>query len=115
MNAALRIVSVVPVHERKLLTLAFIRQWKQLDYLGAELVIVDDGSTDGTSEAIKEQYPDIVVLHADGQAWWAGATNLGITWALQHGADYVLTINDDAANRSTMTDVQPCFFLILRP
>ena len=96
MNSSPRIVVVVPVHERKSLTLDFIQRWKSLAHPGAELVIIDDGSKDGTAAAISEQHPEVVILSTDGNAWWAGATNEGIRWALSHGADYILTINDDA-------------------
>jgi GT2 family glycosyltransferase len=32
---------------------------------------------------------------SDGNLWWTGATNLGIRYALEHHADYVLTLNND--------------------
>jgi GT2 family glycosyltransferase len=60
-------------------------------------VLIDDGSTDGTSDYINERYPDVTILNGDGNLWWTGATNLGVHYALQHCRedDYVLTLNND--------------------
>jgi GT2 family glycosyltransferase len=44
---------------------------------------------------VERLHPDAVVLHGDGDLWWAGATNVGVEYALAHGADYVLTLNSD--------------------
>jgi len=38
----------------------------------------------------------VVVLKGDGNLWWAGATNLGVEYAIKNNYDYVLTINNDA-------------------
>jgi GT2 family glycosyltransferase len=60
-------------------------------------VIIDDGSTDGTAEFIRENYPEVDLLSGDGQLWWTGATNLGVTHTLTvaRETDYVLTLNND--------------------
>ncbi len=63
------------------------------DYLN--IIIVDDGSTDGTAEWINSNYLNIKVLKGDGNLWWSGAMNMGAKFALQRGAQYVLIINND--------------------
>ena len=73
----------------------FMASVKSVEYQNYRLVVVDDGSTDGSSEHLRTNYPEVVLLHGDGNLWWAGATNRGIEWAIQHGYDYVLTYNDD--------------------
>lgn len=59
------------------------------------VVIVDDGSTDGTAAAVAPEFPDAVVLQGGGNLWWTGAINLGVRHALATGADAVLFMNND--------------------
>ncbi len=91
-----KVFVVTATHNRCEKTLRFIEQYRNLSYRNKELVIVDDGSTDGTAEGIEDQFPEIILLRGDGNLWWSGATNRGITFALEHHADYILTINDDS-------------------
>lgn len=92
-----KVVVIVPVHNRRETTLGYLRQMKDIDTggLSLDMVIVDDGSTDGTAQAIHEQYPDVIVLQGDGNLWWTGAVNEGVQYALDKGYDAVLIMNDD--------------------
>lgn len=86
---------VTPIYNRKDNLDRFISSFLNVNYSNYKLVIIDDGSTDGSSEIIKSKYPEVEVLVGNGNLWWAGATNLGIKWALKNNYDYVLTYNDD--------------------
>ena len=59
--------------------------------------MVDHGSTDGTSQCIKDEFPDVILLNGDSDLWWTGATNLGLKWVLgiANVNDMVLTLNND--------------------
>lgn len=87
---------VVPAFNRVEKTLRFLRCFQAVDYPNRRIIIVDDGSTDGTAFAIRVNFPDAIVLGGDGNLWWSGGTNTGVEYALQNGADYILTINDDS-------------------
>ena len=54
----------------------------------ASVILVDDGSADGTSSWVKETYPDFTVIEEDGRKWWSGAVNVGARYAAN-----VLTAN----------------------
>jgi GT2 family glycosyltransferase len=92
-----RIEIVTPVHNRKPLTLRCLRSLSRIDRTGltVHVIIVDDGSTDGTSEEISCLFPDVEIIQGDGNLWYTGGTNRGIEAALKHNPDYILTINDD--------------------
>lgn len=88
---------VTPVHNRRDLTLLCLRSLARAENENLEIhtVIVDDGSTDGTSEAIEAEFPKVEVIRADGNLWFTEGTNVGVRAALKHDLDYVLMINDD--------------------
>jgi GT2 family glycosyltransferase len=95
-NPPPRLTAVVPVRNRRLLTLRFLEQMASQTYRNLRVVVVDSNSTDGTAAAIRAAHPQVTVLTAGDDAYWAGATNRGLRQALAQGSDWLLTINDDA-------------------
>lgn len=92
-----RVEIVTPVHNRRDETLRCLRSIARSDTTGLSLhtIIVDDGSTDGTAEAVSTEFPDTEIITADGDLWYTAGANLGIKAALAHSPDYVLLINND--------------------
>ncbi len=86
-----------PVHNRREITLMCLRSLRRLktENLKIHIVIVDDGSSDGTSESIEKEFPEVELVKADGNLWFTEGTNVGIRAALKQNPDYLLLINDD--------------------
>ena len=85
------------MHNRRDLTVLCLRSLSRIKKENLEVytIIVDDGSTDGTDEAIEREFPDVEVIKADGNLWFTEGTNVGVRAALKHNPDYILMINDD--------------------
>ena len=88
---------IIPVFNNKKVTLKCLEQLYQQTFKEFDIYVIDDGSSDGTSFAIQDKYPQVNILKGDGNLWWAGATNKGLEAILPHAknSDYVLTLNDD--------------------
>lgn len=87
---------LIPVHNRKQITLKCLAMLSQNgDLERCYVVVVDDGSTDGTGQAMREQYPGVKILQGDGNLWWTGAIALGMQYAYKQGAEFFVWLNDD--------------------
>jgi GT2 family glycosyltransferase len=60
-----------------------------------DVVLVDDGSTDGTTAAVREQYPSVILIEGDGTLYWNGGMRLALQRARELNPDYYLLLNDD--------------------
>ncbi len=63
--------------------------------LELDVYLTDDGSTDGTSEAVKQRFPDVTILQGDGNLFWAGGMRNSWNEALKKSYDGFLLLNDD--------------------
>ncbi len=96
-KACPRIYVVLPVHNRIEVTKKFIECLKRQTYRNYHLVLVDDGSTDGTAEYVKRNIKNLTVLKGDGSMWWAGALDAAYRYLVGVSADDddIVWINND--------------------
>ncbi|WP_020485678.1 glycosyltransferase family 2 protein [Methylomonas sp. MK1] len=91
---------LLPVHNRCKITLAFAECLKKQSYKNYRLILIDDGSKDGTAESILKVLSKVTVIRGTGGWWWAGSLQQGGNWLKQNkvsGNDVVLIMNDDTA------------------
>ena len=86
-------------------TLSCIASAKLLDFPCCEILVVDNGSADGSAEAVRTRFTDIPVIETGHNLGYAGGNNVGINWALERGAEYVLLLNNDTVvSQSLLTE-----------
>jgi GT2 family glycosyltransferase len=66
-----------------------------LDYDNRRVLVLDNGSTDGSVERIRKRFPEAEIVTLGDNLGFAKANNLGIQIALGRGADYVWLLNND--------------------
>jgi GT2 family glycosyltransferase len=66
-----------------------------LDYGNYRVIVVDNGSTDGSEELIRRHFPDVTVIQTGGNIGFSRGNNAGIRHALEHGAEFVWVLNND--------------------
>lgn len=93
-----KIYILLPVHNRKEITLKFINSLLKQSYTNYQLLLIDDGSTDGTSIEVKTLIPNTIIIKGYGNWWWAGSLQQGFNWIKNNNInkkEIVLIVNDD--------------------
>ena len=86
---------VIPTHNRKEMLLRLLRSILESSYTKLEIIVIDDASTDGTSNAIKTLFTNedkIRVIRNSKNLYAAGSRNVGIKHAK---GKYIFFIDDD--------------------
>ena len=96
------IAIIIPVHNSLVYTKKCLTRLKALTPQAAseawrfEVVVVDDGSEDGTADWIRKNHPAVHLCFGDGSLWWSGGINKGMKYALHElQAHYILWWNND--------------------
>ncbi len=103
------IAIILPVYNRVGTTLQCLHRLDLIDskkYL-LVVIVIDDGSTDGTEIKVKEKFPKTKVLKGDGNLWWAGGVNKGLEYIKNNiPCNYILILNDDTNfNKNTLDEL----------
>jgi GT2 family glycosyltransferase len=59
------------------------------------VIVADNGSTDGSVEAIRSAFPDVEVVENGANLGFSGGNNAAIRHALERGAEWVVLLNND--------------------
>ena len=84
-------VVIVSYNTRRLLR-DCLRSLRASVGLALEVIVVDNGSSDGSADMVRDEFPEVVLLAQAQNTWYCGGNNIGISRA---AADYVLLLNPD--------------------
>lgn len=83
-------------------TIACVRSCQKLEYDNQQIVVIDNGSPDGSETRIKRAISGITVIQTGGNLGYAGGNNVGFRFAIERESDYVLVLNNDTLVAPTM-------------
>lgn len=95
MTHAPKVVLLILNWNRRDDVLRCVASLARLTYPNCLPLVIDNASVDGTVAALRDAYPGLTIIQNAHNLGYAGGNNVGIRWALEHGADYVLIINND--------------------
>jgi GT2 family glycosyltransferase len=104
---ARRLSIVIPTRDTRELTLRCLESAAPLIAQGAELVVVDDASRDGTAEAVRERFPEARVLVNGEQRRFGASANRGLAEA--RGEILLLLNSDTEVDPATVTAALAAF------
>lgn len=76
-------------------TVACIESCSLLSHANYKILIVDNGSTDGSETILRERFPDTEMIQTGKNLGFAGGNNVGIRHAMEKGARYLWLLNND--------------------
>ena len=76
----------------------------QLTYPNYQIIVVDNGSSDNTSDNIRQQFPHVTLIANEQNLGFAAGCNVGLRHAFAQGADYVLLLNNDTIASANLLD-----------
>ncbi|MFZ0925937.1 MAG: glycosyltransferase family 2 protein [Halobacteriota archaeon] len=95
MNTRPRVVIVILNWNGKEDTAKCLDSLTAITYPNYTILVVDNGSTDGSVEFLSERYSHIQIARNNSNIGFGAGNNIGIELALSMGADYVLLLNND--------------------
>ncbi len=95
-GSALPKVSIVILNWNSVeVTRACLESLRKSDYPAAEVIVVDNGSSDSSPDQIACEFPEVRLIRNATNLGFAGGLNVGLCDALQRGSDYLLALNND--------------------
>lgn len=76
-------------------TIECVKSLQKINYDNYKIIVVDNGSEDDSVSEIKKLFPEVKIIENKKNLGFAGGNNIGIKYAVENKADYVLLINND--------------------
>lgn len=85
-------------------TIECLESLKNITYPNYEILLVDNGSTDGSVDCFRKRHPEIEIIENGENLGFAEGNNVGIRYALKKEADYILLLNNDTVVDSSFLE-----------
>lgn len=85
-------------------TLECLSSLEKLTYSNVRIVVVDNASKNNEAETIERKFPAAAVLKQTENLGFCGGCNVGIKYALENDADYVMLLNNDTLVSSDLLE-----------
>ncbi len=90
-----RVAIIIVIWNGKADTLECLQSLNADAYPNKEIVIVDNGSTDGSVADVRREFPTVTIIETGKNLGFTGGNNVGIRHALANGAGYLYLLNND--------------------
>ncbi len=91
-----RVAAVVVTYNRKALLQQCLDALQEQTHPLAEIIVVDNASTDGTRAMVREAYPEVDLLALEENRGGAGGFHAGMRRAMEREVDWIWVMDDDA-------------------
>jgi len=98
LDKSMRLAVLMTCFNRRSMTLKSLDSLfsqKHVQGLNLTVYLVDDGSSDGTGQAVMQRFPQVILLEGDGSLFWNGGMRKAFAAALDIGFDGYIWLNDD--------------------
>jgi hypothetical protein len=85
-------------------TLVCLESLRRLSYPRVDVLIVDNASQDGTPSIVRERFPEVSIVETGANLGFAGGNNAGLRYAIEHGYDFALLLNNDTEVAPNLID-----------
>lgn len=93
-----KLAIIIPTFNRKTYLYNILIDFKNQDYINCyKVIVVVDGSNDGTIEMLKLDFPNVSIVEGNGNWWWTKSINEGLKYALKNKFSEFLLMNDDTS------------------
>ncbi len=94
-SSGCRVIVVVLTWNSCDVTADCLHSLRRSRFAAFHLVVVDNGSTDGTAGRLRQMFPEVTVLETGRNLGFTGGMNTGLRWMLSTAADHAVLLNND--------------------
>src|SRR3989442_382725 len=76
-------------------TIVTIERFRKQDYRNMHLMLLDNGSSDGSADRIQVLFPELDLVRTGKNLGYTGGNNFALEYGIRHGYDEVVIANED--------------------